>query len=147
MVRRIFALGFLFVFTITSCATAGFHEMLRGIAGNSTRILHDTRPNAVVREFACRLEECGPKVAAILTDMQAYVYAREPGLIAIYVSDQDTTPVGIFLSSAGIDTTKIEVSSPSTFARELISRKLFSSLEAKLKAKKIEVQLDAVEGK
>jgi len=131
---------------VSGCVAGGMREAWRGFKGDSTKILLDTRPDAVTREFSCAHNDCGKKIEDSLKDMNAYVYAREGELTAVYVSVNDTTPVGIFVSDTGAEKTKIEVSSPSSFARDALSQKLFSSLDSKLKAKKIEVQLDAVEG-
>jgi len=128
------------------CVTGGMKEAWRGFRGDSTKVLSDTRPSAVSREFMCGRGDCVKKVEESLKELKAYVYAREGELIAVYVSEEDTTPVGIFISAAEGEKARIEVSSPSSFARDALSAKLFASLEKKLKAKKIEVQLDAVEG-
>lgn len=133
------------VFALAGCA--GVKETVRGIAGNSTKVLYDTRAQAAAKEFPCGREECAAKVAEILMDMKAYVYAREGDLTAVFVSEEDTTPVGVFLVSADEGKTRIEVSSPSSFARDTVAQKLFTGLDMKLKVKKIDVQLDAIEGK
>lgn len=128
------------------CVTGGVKEAWRGFKGDSTRVLSEARPSAVAREFTFGRNDCVKKVEESLKEMHAYVYAREGELIAVYVTEEDTTPVGIFISAAEGEQTRIEVSSPSSFARDALSAKLFASLDKKLKAKKIEVQLDAVEG-
>lgn len=132
---------------IFSGCGGGFKEVVRGVAGNSTKVLKDTREAAAAKDFSCGYDDCLEKARKILSDMKTYVYAVEDGLVAVYVSEDDTTPVGVFFSSDDAGTTKIEVSSPSGSARDRISRKLFAGMDAKLKSKKIEVQLDAIEGK
>jgi hypothetical protein len=126
---------------------AGFGETIRGIEGNSTRVLYETRPQAAAKEFRCNPEDCRQKAGEILAEMKTYVYRREPGLIAVFVSETDTTPVGIFITPGEEESSRIEVSSPSSPARDAVSQKLFSALESRLKTKKIDVQLDTIEGK
>jgi hypothetical protein len=135
------------IVSICGCSTSALKESWRGFAGTSTAALTQNRPSAACHKFNCSLEECEPKLAEVLAELKNYVYAREPGLTAVYVSENDTTPVGIFVSRTPSGTTKVEVSSPSSFSRDAEARRLFALLERKLKAKKIEVQLDAIEGK
>jgi hypothetical protein len=54
---------------------------------------------------------------------------KSKNLIAIYVSEDDTTPVGIFFKVLDNTRTQVSVSSPSKFAQELISGKIFPGLE------------------
>jgi hypothetical protein len=49
-------------------------------------------------------------------------------MIAIYLSEEDTTPVGIFLKEVDAFNTQVEVSSPSKFAKETVSNRIFASL-------------------
>ncbi|MDD5730965.1 MAG: hypothetical protein PHN57_07565, partial [Candidatus Omnitrophica bacterium] len=57
--------------------------------------------------------------------------------ILFYVANHDTTPVGLFFDEIEKNRTTVEVSSPSSYAKELISNKIFAGLE-----KKITVELD-----
>ena len=130
------------------CAGCGvtMKEAGRGFLGTSTKILEDGRPRAISREFPCTGVECRKKVMALLKEMKAYIYRQEGDLIAMYVSSTDTTPVGVFVTEAG-GKAEVEVSSPSTYAREHVSRSVFAGLDKMFKQKKVNVQLDAVEGK
>jgi len=49
-------------------------------------------------------------------------------LIAIYVSSEDTTCVGIFFTEIDANNTQVEVSSPSTSAKGDIATQLFAKL-------------------
>ncbi|MGE5309423.1 MAG: hypothetical protein ACM3OC_10095 [Deltaproteobacteria bacterium] len=134
-------------FLLSGCVPGGFHEAVRGVEGKSTRILTDTRPGAAAREFACSSQDCREKVRKSLDEMGAYTYATEGDLTAVYVSERDTTPVGVFVTAVGEDKTRVEVSSPSTYAKDMVAQKLFDSLDRKLRSKKVDIQLDSVEGK
>ncbi|MCK9594295.1 MAG: hypothetical protein PHH68_03515 [Candidatus Omnitrophica bacterium] len=143
--KRFALVMFFGVFIFSGCASP--KEVWRGFAGTSTKVLEEGRPKAVAKEFAYDHPVCYKKVMSILEDMKAYVYAKDKNrsFIAVYVTSTDTTPVGLFLTSASSGRTKIEVSSPSTFARESFSAKLFGALDKSLKAKKVDVELKRVE--
>jgi hypothetical protein len=49
-------------------------------------------------------------------------------MLALYVSEEDTTPVGVFLTERGKFRTLVEVSSPSTYGKEKIAQTIFDSL-------------------
>ncbi len=120
---------------LSGCATA--KEAARGFAGVSTRILEDKRGEAIRKTFAIDSDKCYVLVKEILNKKgeESYIYAEDAqkGMIAIYVSDSDTTPVGIFLSADGKGHTLVEVCGPSTYAKELISDRLFEGIAAALK--------------
>jgi len=111
----------------------GIKEELRGLAGVSTKILQDTRLDALKITFKHDYNSCYKKIMDVLAMNKCYVYAKDPrkDLIAIYVSEEDTTPVGIFLKEIDKDTTLIEVSSPSTYAKETIAKIVFSAFDKK----------------
>jgi len=133
--------------TVSGCV--GFKEGLRGFRGISTKILEEGKTNAIYKSFNYDYNTCYLKVKGMLQDIGAYIYAADnrKRMIAIYVSEQDTTPVGIFFEGLDKANTKIQVTSPSLYAKETISGKIFSALEKSLKAKKVEVELNAIEGK
>jgi len=75
---------------------------------------------------------CLAKVKDILKkDEEAYIYSQDPQnkMLALYVSETDTTPVGIFFTEAGKEKTVIEISSPSTYAKELVAKKIFTVMD------------------
>jgi len=120
---------FSFMILINGCAT--IKEGAKKVLGVSTKTLEEGRKNAVSKTFNCDYNSCYNKTREILKDIEAYIYARDTKkqMIAIYVSEQDTTPVGIFFKETDAKKTQVEISSPSSYAKELISTKLFSALE------------------
>jgi hypothetical protein len=118
------------LFTLSGCASV--KETAKGIAGVSTKALEDNRGSAITKVFNYNYSACRAKVLEILTDIKAYIYAQNKDLIAIYVSEEDTTAVGIFFKEIDANNTQVEVSSLSTYAKELISAKLFSGLEGRV---------------
>lgn len=110
---------------------AGVNEAARGFAGVSTRLLKEKRPEALRKVFPYDYATCYALTKASLLRQGAYLYAEEPAahLIAFYASEQDTTPVGIFLQETGPAATQLEVASASTYAKEQIAKRVFWDLE------------------
>ena len=110
-----------------------FKETTRGILGTSTKVLEQGRDTALSKSFELDYEKAYHKVKAALAGMGAYVYRDDKAvrMIAVYVSTVDTTPVGIFFTSEDDRHTRVEVSSPSTFAREMLAHRLFNRLAEK----------------
>jgi hypothetical protein len=120
------------VFSISCCmGCATIKDSTKGIMGVSTRELEGNRKDAVKKVVAYGYKDCYAKTREILKDAHTYMYAedRKNNLIAVYVSETDTTPVGVYLKEIDTQSTQVEVSSPSTFAKEFISKKLFTELE------------------
>ena len=124
----LFVICCLFIGILFVCASV--KEKAKGFAGISTKVLEEGRKSAITKKFNYDYNTCYSKVKAALKKMESYIYADDPkkNMLAIYVSEADTTPVGIFLKEINIGNTQIEVSSPSTYAKELISEKLFNLL-------------------
>jgi hypothetical protein len=126
----------LLALVLTGCASLS--EGMKGVAGVSTKVLVDGRKDALVESFEYDYATCNTKVLAILDDLEAYIYAKDAfdHLIAVYVSAKDTTPVGIFLKTIDANKTQVEVSSPSTYAKEWMANKIFTALKESLKKQK-----------
>ncbi len=106
-------------------------EGLQGVAGVSTKVLEDKLSSALTREFNLDYNTVYSKAKDILKNINTHIYAidNSKNLIAIYVSETDTTPVGIFFKGLNKTKTQVRVSSPSPHAKELIAGKLFAGLE------------------
>ena len=146
------ALFIFLVFLISGCAA--LKEGARGFLGISTRALEEARPEGVVKEFnydyftayaktldALRQPLEPSKSPSEIRDHKFYIYARGVAkhMIAGYVSETDTTPVGIFFEEVNRDTTRIVVASQSTYAKDYIAGKLFAILEKEAN-KKVDVK-------
>ncbi len=128
---------------------AGVKESCCGVLGVSTKVLEDTRPQAVAKSFAFAEADCAAALEQALQDAGAYIYRRDPvkRLTAVYVSPEDTTPVGIFLEPENTSSTKVLVSSPSSWARDFIAGRVFAGLERKLlEGKSVDVTLERKPG-
>jgi len=128
---RLAVIGFgLAVSLFTGCAN--MKERIHSIAGVSTKEVEKSRENSIKKVFKCDYFTCYSKTQDALRRIGSYVYAedKKQDLIAIYVSQKDTTPVGLFFQEIDNLHTQIEISSPSSYARDLIAEKIFANLEA-----------------
>lgn len=128
---------------LSGCATV--IEGARGILGISTKVLEEGRKEAVKKTFNSNCDICYNESKRILKEKGARIYAEDPAkkMIAVYVSETDTTPVGVFFKIVDDSHTQVEVSSPSTFGKEIIAETLFLSLDNLTKKEKLEAQKDA----
>lgn len=135
------------LFVISSSGCASLKETAKGILGVSTKVLEDGRKDAIVKTFNLDYASCDARVRKALKIIKAYIYAQDQknNLIAIYVSETDTTPVGIFITQVSPEQTKVEVSSPSSFTKDLIAGKVFGYLEDEnsLKSESAEAEEEA----
>lgn len=137
MVKQ-FALFFLII-NLAGCANtrADIVEAAKCVAGFSTKVLDDQRPNALKKTFALDLKDCGALIRDTLKRTHSYIYAEDPksNFIAIYLSETETTPVGIYLTAIDAARTQVEVSSPSTYAKETVLKRISQSVDNKLHPK------------
>ncbi|MFA6349785.1 MAG: hypothetical protein WCY12_02510 [Candidatus Omnitrophota bacterium] len=122
------------VIILVSClGCASLKETGKGFLGISTKGLENGRKDAIVKTYSLNYANCDTQIREALKIIKAYIYAddKENNLIAIYVSETDTTPVGIFITKVNAGETKVEVSSPSSFAKDLIATKVFGYIEDK----------------
>ena len=113
------------------CGCASIKEGANGFLGVSTKVLEEGRKNAISKDCAYSRQECYDMVKKELVKGGSYVYKEDKSrdMLALYVSENDTTPVGIFFKEVDASKTQLEVSSPSKYAKELIAKAVFSVLE------------------
>jgi hypothetical protein len=123
---------------IMGCAS--FKEGCKGFLGVSTKVLEDARKDAIAKEFNYSHKQCYEIVRKALVKQAAYIYSEDKSkdMLALYVSEEDTTPVGIFFKEVSPGKTQLEVSSPSKYAKELIANAVFSALANPLTLEKKE---------
>ncbi|MDP2941340.1 MAG: hypothetical protein Q8N85_03685 [Candidatus Omnitrophota bacterium] len=133
---------------ILAAGCARLKDAGKCFVGISTQALEDGRKKAVRKSFHYDYETCFTKVKAILKSRKTYIYAQDKakGMIAIYVSELDTTAVGIFFKAVDAQNTEIEVSSSSTYAKETIAQEISDGLEGKLAPEGEEGTTDAKKG-
>ena len=121
------------IFVFYGCA--GVKEACRGFAGVSTRSLEDARKDGAKKTLKYDYKTCLDLVKTVLNKEGSYIYSEDAKakMIAIYVSASDTTPVGIFFTEINANNTQVEISSPSTAAKELIAERIFVGLAAPTK--------------
>jgi len=123
---------------VLGAGCAGLMEAGRGIVGVSTKVLEDGRQNAVRKVYPVNYMKCRKTVDDVLADNKAYVYARndQQKMIAFYMSETDTTPVGVFFIVHGEASTEVEVSSPSRYAKQFIADKISAGFDKVLRSER-----------
>jgi len=127
------------IFAVCSLSFSGCAAIKEGgrcLIGVSTKEVERSRSGAITKSFNYDYNACYSKTKGILKNIGSYIYAQNKNMIAIYISEEDTTPVGLFFKEVDANNTQIEVSSPSTYAKELIAAKVFSALEGEAHEKK-----------
>ena len=129
--KRCKLIGLGLTMVLVSGCGVGLKESLRGVTGVSTKVLEDNLSSAESKEFNLGYDLVYSKAQKIIKDIKGYIYAvdKSQNLIAIYVTEEDTTPVGIFFKALNNTKTRVLISSPSKFAKELIAGKIFAGLE------------------
>lgn len=124
------------IFNLLGCAAikkagCNVREAAKGIIGISTKQIEEARLDAIVKTFDYDYASCYKNTREILIRIGAYIYCEDKNkkLIAFYVSQEDTTPVGIFFKETEASKTRLEVASQSTSAKETIAKNVFSALE------------------
>ena len=120
---------FLF-FSLIGCAT--IKEGGRALAGIYTKVLEEHRKDAIVKKFDFDYKACYAKIKDFLVARGSFIYTEDykKHLIAIYVSKEDTTPVGVFFKELSPASTQVEISSASTYAKEFIAKRVSRAFEA-----------------
>jgi hypothetical protein len=113
------------------CGCSTVKDTVKSVAGVSTRQLESARNEAITKNFNYDYKSCYDKVKSALKENGSYIYAEDSKkrMIALYLSQEDTTPVGVFFSQINAANTQIEVSSPSAYAKEFIWAKILLALE------------------
>jgi hypothetical protein len=129
---------------LLGCATV--KEVAKGFAGVSTQVLEEKRKDALKKSFALDYDNCYTKVKDILKEKgkESYIYAEDvkKKMLGIYLSETDTTPVGIFFTEEAKGRILVEVSSPSVYAKEYIANRIFTGIEAAFKLNSEEKKTD-----
>jgi hypothetical protein len=131
--KKCFMIGLLGYLVVGLLGCATLNEGAKGVAGLSTKALEEGRKDAIKMSFNCSYNECRDKVIKRLERYGSYIYARDEKqkMLAIYISEQDTTPVGIFFKIVDDNNTQIEVSSPSIYGKEFIAAKIAKAFSPK----------------
>ena len=145
IVKRYCSIVLLFYCSIVLLGCATIKEAAKGFMGISTQSLEKARKDAIIKTFNYDYFACYTKTMDVLKSMQAYIYTQsiKKHMIAIYVSEEDTTPVGLFFKEIDAANTQVEVSSLSTYAKEFISGKVFPVLDKKITLEELEAQIHA----
>lgn len=134
---------------LSGCATV--KEMGKGFIGVSTQVLEEKRKDALKKSFVLDYDGCYVKVKEILKgnvkEKESPIYAEDAKkkMIAVYLTQIDTTPVGIFFTEEPGGNTLIEISSPSIYAKEEIANRIFTGIDELIKPKVEEKKINVKE--
>ncbi|MDP3804057.1 MAG: hypothetical protein Q8Q87_00735 [Candidatus Omnitrophota bacterium] len=110
---------------LSGCATPG--DIWKGFLGISTGELETGRKDAALKVFDYDYDTCYKKIEKIINAMpKVSVYAKDKHMVAFYYIDMNTTPVGVFFKEIDPTRTQVEISSPSSNAKESVAKNIFS---------------------
>ena len=109
---------------------ASLKEAGKCFLGVSTKVLEDNLCSAIAKSFNLGYQDSFLKSVAALGKIGSYIYRKDVKgqMIALCVSAEDTTAVGVFFKSVDSANTEVAISSPSSYAKELIAKRLFARL-------------------
>lgn len=145
----LFAICCLLSAVLSGCAIV--KEMGKGFIGVSTQVLEEKRKDALKKSFVLNYDGCYVKVKEILKgnvkEKESPIYAEDAKkkMIAVYLAQIDTTPVGIFFTEEPGGNTLIEISSPSIYAKEEIANRIFTGIDELIKPKVEEKKINVKE--
>ncbi len=109
-------------------------ETVKQFLAVSTKEIEEVRDQAIVRIVDCDYSSCYKKVQDKLTEIGSYIYAKRKDLIAVYISQTDTTPAGVFFRQIDKYKTELSIASPAKDTKEYLAEQIFSALEKKPEA-------------
>jgi len=124
--RRILVVALLGYCVIALAGCVCLKERIKEFLAISTGDIEDSRDRAIVRIVDYDYDSCYRKVEERLIEIGSYIYAKRKDLIAVYISQKDTTPAGIFFKEINGQKTQLEIASPATDTREYLADKIFS---------------------
>jgi hypothetical protein len=127
---KILVLFFVCIFWPVFPGCAQIKEAAKGFAGVSIREVEEARKEAIVKRIDYGYPEAFEMMRKILKERGSYIYRQSPQehAIFLYVSEADTTPVGIFFKEIDSTHTQIEIASPSMYAKEFIAARISRGL-------------------
>jgi hypothetical protein len=107
------------------CAT--LEDIGASLLGISIDDLVIYKKDALKKVFDYDFKTCYEKTQKILKAMpKVSIYSANRRMIALYYSDPNTTPVGVFFERIDPTHTQVEVSSPGVDAKEWVAKNIFS---------------------
>lgn len=103
-------------------------ETAKQVLAISTKELEDSRDKAIVKIVDYDYATCYQNVTDTLIGIGSYIYAKKEDLIAVYISQTDTTPAGVFFKQIDKDKTQVEIVSPAADTKEYLAENIFSVL-------------------
>ena len=106
---------------------ASLKEGIKQFLAISTKEIENVRDEAIVRIVNCDYSSCYKKIEERLAEIGSHIYARRQDLIAVYISQTDTTPAGIFFKEIDEHKTELAIASPAKDTKEYLAENIFSA--------------------
>ncbi len=121
---------------LSGCTTPG--DYWKKVVGVSTKGIEESRADAVSKVFDYDYKTCYDKTETLLKKMpKVSVFAKTKSMIAVYVIDPNTTPVGIFFKEIDAGHTQVDVASGSTPTRDWVAKNVFAETLQKQETVKV----------
>jgi len=127
--KRILVIALLSYCIIALLGCAYLKEGTKGFLAISTKEIENVRDKAIVKIVDYDYNSCYQKVENKLIEIGSYIYAKKKDLIAVYISQADTTPAGVFFKEIDKQKTQLEIASPAKDTKEYLAEKIFTALE------------------
>ncbi len=124
--RRILIIGLLGCLVLGLAGCACFKEGIKGSLGISTKEIEKARDKAIVKIVDYDYFSCYRMVEERLFEIGSHIYAKKEDLIAVYISQTDTTPAGIFFKEVDRTKTELSIASPASDTKEYLAEQIFS---------------------
>jgi hypothetical protein len=124
--RRILIIGLLGYWVLGLVGCACVKEGIKQFLAISTKEIENVRDKAIVRIVDYDYFSCYRMVEERLSEIGSHIYARKKDLIAVYISQTDTTPAGIFFKEIDMTKTELSIASPAADTKEYLAEKIFS---------------------
>ncbi len=111
---------------VSGCCTTP-REMLKIAIGNSTRSIEQARPNSLTKVVGYDYGTCYVKTETLIKKIpNLSIYAKNEDMIALYYTEVNVTPVGVFFTEMDPNHTRVEIASESPDAREYVAKSVFA---------------------
>lgn len=120
--------GLLAHWLIIPLGCASIKDGVKGFLAISTKEIENARDKAIVRIIDRDYISCYRLAQVRLSEIGSYIYARKKDLLAVYISQTDTTPAGIFFRQIDAQKTEVSIASPAADTKEFLAEKIFSAL-------------------
>lgn len=120
------------VLILSLCGCGRLTEFVKGIWGSSTQSLGKARLDALSKIYQCQYSDCFDAGLKAVQNQGFQVFLKDKKKQHIVLmgipGNIDTTEVGVFFVKVTDDAVRIEVTSLSQHAKEIVAERLFNKL-------------------